>query len=69
MKGVASYSSAGVKLVASGLRPVAAFCSVLQSCREKAFNLLRVSTCGRELLICGLWVRFPPGSPEIPFVF
>jgi hypothetical protein len=54
-----------VRLVASGLRRVAAICNVLQSWREKSFNLLRVLTCGRELLICGLWVRFPPGSPEI----
>jgi hypothetical protein len=52
-------------LVASGLRRVAAICNVLQGCREKSFNSLRVLRCGRELLICGLWVRFPPGSPEI----
>jgi hypothetical protein len=54
------------RLVASGLRRIAAICNVLQGCREKSFNSLRVLTYGRELLICGLWVRFPPGSPLIP---
>jgi hypothetical protein len=49
-----------VRLVASGLRRVDAICNVLQGCREKSFNSLRVLTCGRELLICGLWVHSHP---------
>ena len=53
-------------LVARRLRRSASRWHGLHTCRQELLNVLRISIDARGLLICGLWVRFPPGSPLIP---
>src|SRR5262245_3510256 len=52
-------------LVAPGLQRSASGWHVLHTSFAKTFNLFGISIAARGFLICGLWVRFPPGSPLI----
>ncbi len=54
------------RFLKSGCAGVAARCVALPRPAHRALKIIRISAvfCGWDrLLICGLWVRFPPGSP------
>ena len=54
--------------LSAGCAGVASICFALPQSAHRIIKIIRISSVFADrnpLLICGLWVRFPPGSPRL----